>query len=135
MNSLLTSLIIPEKDLPQRIAIIVAHPDDEVIAAGGQLHRWPNLFFIHATNGSPAALDDAIAAGCRTREEYAHLRGAEFKRVLRYLNLPTDRAISLNFGDQQSAFHLNELTDKIARTLHNLSPDLVLTHPFDGGHP
>jgi LmbE family N-acetylglucosaminyl deacetylase len=135
MNSLLTNLIIPEKDLPQRIAIIVAHPDDEVIAAGGQLHRWPNLFFIHATNGSPAALDDARAAGCRTREEYAHLRRAEFQRVLRYLNLPKERAITLNFGDQAAAFHLNELSDKMREILRDLSPDIILTHPFEGGHP
>lgn len=135
MNSLLHHLITPEKILQDRIAIIVAHPDDEVIGAGGQLHRWPNAYFIHITNGSPSTLDDAFAAGCRTREEYARLRRSEFQRVLRYLNLPPTRAITLNFGDQETAFHLNELAEKLRALLRDLSPDLLLTHPFEGGHP
>jgi LmbE family N-acetylglucosaminyl deacetylase len=126
----------PEEFLTaQRLMLVAAHPDDEVIGAGGQLHRWPNVFFVQATNGSPASLDDARSAGCRTREEYAQLRRAEFQRVLRYLNLPRERAIALEFGDQDAAFHLPALTETLSEVLRDLSPDIVLTHPFEGGHP
>jgi LmbE family N-acetylglucosaminyl deacetylase len=135
MHALLHELIAPETILRSRIVIVVAHPDDEVIAAGGQLHRWPNVHFVHVTNGSPSSLDDALAAGCRTREEYARLRRKEFERVLRYFNLPKDRSITFNFDDQQTSFSLHEVSDSIARTLRDLSPDIVLTHPFEGGHP
>jgi LmbE family N-acetylglucosaminyl deacetylase len=135
MNALLHDLITPDKIVRARIAIVVAHPDDEIIGAGGQLHRWPNVHFIHVTNGSPANLDDARAAGCRTGEKYTQLRRDEFNRVLRYLNLPRERAANLGFGDQEAAFHLTEIADVLRNIFRDLSPDIVLTHPFEGGHP
>jgi N-acetylglucosamine malate deacetylase 2 len=135
MNALLQDLITPDKILRARICIIVAHPDDEVIAAGGQLHRWRNVSFIHITNGSPAALDDARNAGCTTREEYAELRRAEFHRVLNHFKIPTTRAVALNFNDQETAFHLDELTDRLSTAIKALSPDIIITHAYEGGHP
>jgi LmbE family N-acetylglucosaminyl deacetylase len=135
MNELLHDLITPDKILRARIALIVAHPDDEVIAAGGQLHRWPNVSFVHVTNGSPPTLDDARKAGCPTREEYAELRRCEFQRVLNHFEIPPTRALFLNFGDQEAAFRLDALRDRLADALKQLSPDAILTHAYEGGHP
>jgi LmbE family N-acetylglucosaminyl deacetylase len=43
----------------------------------------------------------------------------------------------VNFGvpDQETAFALAEVTSWIERLLRSLEPDLVLTHPYEGGHP
>jgi LmbE family N-acetylglucosaminyl deacetylase len=135
MNSLLHDLIAPDKILRERIVLVIAHADDEVIGAGGQLHRWPNVCFVHVTNSSPPSLEDARNAGCSASHEYAQLRRAEFRRVLRHLNLREERATELDFGDQQAAFQLDSLTEKIKTVLGDLSPDIVLTHSFEGGHP
>jgi N-acetylglucosamine malate deacetylase 2 len=135
MNSPLQDLITPDKIVRERIAIVVAHPDDEVIAAGGQLHRWPNVAFIHVTNGSPPALDDARNAGSATREEYAELRRAEFNRVLKHFKIPSTHALQLNFNDQETAFRLDELTNRLSSAIKSLAPDAVITHAYEGGHP
>jgi LmbE family N-acetylglucosaminyl deacetylase len=132
---LIEALINPNEIFEPRVALVVAHPDDEVIGAGGQLHRWPNVHFIHITNGSPPALDDARAAGCRTRAEYAALRRAEFNRILQKLELPRTRGITLDFGDQQSAMKLPEVIARLRTTLAEVAPSVVLTHPYEGGHP
>jgi LmbE family N-acetylglucosaminyl deacetylase len=129
------NLFAPDRICPERIAIVVAHPDDEVIGAGGQLHRWPNVHFIHVTNGSPRDLSDARNAGCSSRQEYAVKRRAEFACVLKYLNLPPTHARSLGFGDQETAFHLSEIVAALRACFAELKPDFVLTHPYEGGHP
>jgi LmbE family N-acetylglucosaminyl deacetylase len=132
---MIDELLDPIRTCARRIVVVVAHPDDEVIGAGGQLHRWPFVHFIHVTNGSPASLEDAHRAGCATREEYARLRRAEFEAVLREIRVPANRSHCLAFEDQSAAFHLKEITAALRDHFQELRPELILTHPFEGGHP
>src|SRR5947209_8077533 len=65
------------------VVVIVAHPDDEVIGAGGLLGALRNVQIIHTTDGSPHDLSDARRSGFSTREEYAGARRAELTCALR----------------------------------------------------
>ena len=129
------NLFNPERICRDRIAIVTAHPDDETIAAGGQLHRWPEVHFIHVTNGSPRDLFDAKNAGCNSREEYAAKRRAEFETGLNLLGIERARVHALNFGDQEVAFHLREVADALRGLFSELRPEWILTHAYEGGHP
>ena len=52
-----------------RVALVVAHPDDEVIGAGGRLSHWQDCHIIYVTDGAPQNSLDAAAAGFGTRED------------------------------------------------------------------
>jgi LmbE family N-acetylglucosaminyl deacetylase len=132
---MIEELLDPIRSCARRIAVVVAHPDDEIIGAGGQLHRWPFVHFIHVTNGSPAALDDARNAGCSCQEEYAQLRRREFEGALQQLWLPVNRSHWLGFQDQDAAFHLLEIASGLRDAFRDLQPELIITHSFEGGHP
>jgi N-acetylglucosamine malate deacetylase 2 len=132
---MIEELLYPLRSCDRRIVVVVAHPDDEVIGAGGQLHRWPFVHFIHVTNGSPASLEDAHRAGCVTREKYARLRRGEFEAVLREICVLASRCHWLGFEDQSAAFYLREITAALRGRFQELRPELILTHPFEGGHP
>jgi LmbE family N-acetylglucosaminyl deacetylase len=132
---MMEELLNPERVCARRIVIVTAHPDDEVIGAGGQLHHWTNVHFIHVTTGSPVCLDDARNAGCKDEDEYAALRRTEFESILETLSLPAERADRLRFRDQEASFHLTEITRELRRKFAQIKPDLILTHPYEGGHP
>jgi LmbE family N-acetylglucosaminyl deacetylase len=58
-------------------AVIVAHPDDEVIGAGPRLPRCRRAAFVHFTDGAPRDPRDATAMGFVTRLNYARARRRE----------------------------------------------------------
>ncbi|MEO5568526.1 MAG: PIG-L family deacetylase, partial [Gemmatimonadaceae bacterium] len=48
--------------------------------------------------------------------------------------MPVDRIRCLGIVDGEAAWHLVELCHKVADLLDELQPDVVLTHPYEGGH-
>jgi LmbE family N-acetylglucosaminyl deacetylase len=117
------------------VLIVVAHPDDEVIGAGALLCHLRNVTLIHTTDGSPRDTSDAFRAGFTTRERYALARRQELNCALRLAHIDPARAISLGFTDNETMFHLPELCLRLDEQLSLLNPDLILTHPYEGGHP
>ncbi|HEY8468031.1 MAG TPA: PIG-L family deacetylase [Longimicrobiales bacterium] len=118
-----------------RALVLVAHPDDEVVGAAGRLRFLPDAHIVHVTDGAPYDLRDARAAGHRTREAYAAARRQEALAALALAGIPADRVRCLGRVDQQTAFDLPGLTLDLAALFRALAPDLVLTHPYEGGHP
>lgn len=117
-------------------AIIVAHPDDEVIGAGGRLaflHQAVTV--VHVTDGAPRNLLDARACGFSTREEYAAARREELGAALVLAGIDLDRTRTLDVVDQEASLDLVGLSFQLARLLGDIRPELVLTLPYEGGHP
>ncbi len=115
-------------------AIIVAHPDDESIGAGSRLLRLDNAAVVHVTDGAPA--DPAVTEryGFSSREEYAAARREEVERALAFAGVPPERIICLGYVDGQASLRLVDLCMKVAEVLDQLRPEVVITHPYEGGH-
>lgn len=127
--------LFAEGSEPGRLLVLAAHPDDETIGAGGQISTWKDVQFVHVTDGAPPDRSDAELAGCRTREEYASLRRRELERALALAGVTSEQFLFLHFVDQEVSFRLSELAEKLQELFLELSPDAVLTHPYEGGHP
>lgn len=115
-------------------AVIVAHPDDEVIGAGGLISRLNNVTVLHITDGVPGN-GYVIEAGFSKRSEYAQARRTECRKALALANVDPDHVIEFGLGSRQTSLKLADLTRRVASFLRHTSPDVVLTHPYEGGHP
>lgn len=117
-----------------RAMIVVAHPDDETIGAGARLCQLPDVWVVEVTDGAPRNLDCAQRHGYASREAYAEARRKELHDALAVAGLPEDRLISLDFVDGEATLRLAELCVRITELIDTLRPDVILTHPYEGGH-
>jgi LmbE family N-acetylglucosaminyl deacetylase len=117
-----------------KLVVIVAHPDDEAIGAGAVLREFTNVTVVHVTDGAPN--DDAYAArkGFPSRDQYAEARRREVVAALGVIGIPESRIRGWGFVDGEAAWHLVELCHKVAELFEELRPDVVITHPYEGGH-
>lgn len=129
----LTALGTSVEALPSLI-VIVAHPDDEAIGAGAILRGIPDSTVVHVTDGAPRDAEYALRKGFLNREAYAQARRDEVVAALWIIGMEPERIRGLGFVDGEASFHLVELTHKIVDLLSEKKPDVVLTHPYEGGH-
>lgn len=121
-----------------RLLVVAAHPDDETIGCGGLLGllgRVSDRTIAYLTDGvpedvtlrPPAFRDDAVA--------YRTVRAEEVRRALALLGMSEDRTIRLGAVDQESSYEMASLIEHLVRVLERLQPTIVITHPYEGGHP
>src|SRR3954453_18732615 len=85
------------------VAIVFAHPDDETIGCGAQLHRLRDLTLVLLTDGAPRGGADARAAGFPNSEAYAEARRRELVAVMRRCGLSENALVCFQTPDQESA--------------------------------
>jgi LmbE family N-acetylglucosaminyl deacetylase len=116
--------------------IVAAHPDDEMLGLGAFLPTLAYKFsFIHITDGAPRSGDDARHAGCATWQEYAAMRRREFRDALEALDAPDAPTLCLDCPDQEAVFRIAGHAHRLAGIFDELSPSVVFTHAYEGGHP
>ena len=121
------------KSLPTAL-VIVAHPDDEAIGAGGLLVGLPDAVVAHVTDGAPRDVRYAQSKGFQTREEYARARRREVVNALAHVGITPDRCRDFGYVDGEASMQLLELVFDVADLMDEVRPDIVLTHPYEGGH-
>lgn len=118
--------------IAERVAVVVAHPDDETLFAGPLLNRLDDAILIHVTDGAPADMDDARRLGFATREAYAAARAAELDVAVDRLGYRGERR-AYAVPDKEAVYHLDAIVARLQADLAGAA--LVVTHPYEGGHP
>ena len=124
------------RDPRTRVLFVVAHSDDEVIGAGGSLlSRFEHCQVVHVTDGAPANMLAAQHAGFKTRYEYAHARREEAASALSLAGICESQIIELGVTDQQLSYQMPSVARRLSKLLSQIEPDVVITQPYEGGHP
>ena len=116
----------------ERVAVVVAHPDDETLWTGALLPRLADGLLIHLTDGAPTDMADAHRLGFATREAYAAARAAELDAALIALGYTGERR-AYDVCDKDAVHALPAIEARLAADLAGAA--LVVTHPYEGGHP
>jgi N-acetylglucosamine malate deacetylase 2 len=119
----------------ERCAIIVAHPADEVVGAGCLISKLVNVSVLHVTDGAPRNTSDASDAGFKEISDYAEARKRECLSALALVDVPQERVVELSIPDHSAPERLAEITKQITSFLQQSGADIVVTHPYEGGHP
>jgi LmbE family N-acetylglucosaminyl deacetylase len=117
-----------------RVLVVVAHPDDEAIGAGALLHSYRDAIVLHVTDGGGRDIGSALRHGFTTREAYARARRSEVLDALRLVGLNEDRIRSMGIHDGSASRQLVDVCRSLMDVIDELLPDVVLTHPYEGGH-
>jgi LmbE family N-acetylglucosaminyl deacetylase len=117
----------------RHVMMVVAHPDDETLAAGIALTEARHITLVHTTDGAES-LYKAKCKGFSTRSAYAEARREELRHALCRIADKT-QFVFLGFRDRRAAFHIAEIAAALLALLGQHKPDIVVTHAFEGGHP
>jgi N-acetylglucosamine malate deacetylase 2 len=131
----LSRLLVGPPSISPRVAVLAAHPDDETIGASVLLSRSNDPLVIYLTDGAPRDTQLWSPNFNGSREEYAALRRNEAQRALGHAGAKEEQIHWLGAVDQDAVFHSTELARKLAVLLEQRCPDLLITHPYEGGHP
>jgi LmbE family N-acetylglucosaminyl deacetylase len=115
-----------------RVLLVCAHPDDETLALGGQLDELGPVHLLYVTDGAPR---DAEYGGSSDWQAYARLRREELDAALAVGDVRPASLSCVDIPDQRAAHELPLLVRSLETASLRVRPDLILTHPYEGGHP
>lgn len=118
-----------------RLLILAAHPDDETIGASAILGRIPGATVVYVTDGAPNDPQFRSPHVSGSRELYACVRAEEAASALAFVDVPPERILFLSGVDQEAIFRVADLVGEFVSILQELRPHVIITHPYEGGHP
>lgn len=116
-----------------KVAIVVAHPDDESLGCGGLLPRLRGVNLVVVTDGAPRNLADARTYGFADAKSYRMRRAAELAAAVELASVSA--VTMLDIPDQETCRRMPALARSLAQFFADRSIASVLTHAFEGGHP
>lgn len=116
-----------------RCVVIVAHPDDDIVGAGGLISRLNDVTVLHITDGV-STNGQTPGAGSEESESALEVR-RESRTALALANVPSHQIVEFGLSTEQAPLELADLARRIASFLRQISPDIVLTNPYEGGDP
>lgn len=119
----------------RNLMVVVAHPDDETIGLGGQLHGLAGMILVHVTDGAPRDGRDAHAHGFPDASAYAAARRNELEAAMALAGVAPAQLVALGLADQMASLALVDLVHRLADLFREHEPGVVLTHAYEGGHP
>lgn len=133
LDRFVNSETIDESSKP-KVMVIAAHADDESIGAGARLCTLTDAWVVHVTDGAPSDPSIAQRYGFETREAYAHARRQELTQALDIAGVLPEHRLCLNYVDGEASFRMVDLVLRIADLIDSIRPEIVITHPYEGGH-
>ncbi|MBP1804912.1 PIG-L deacetylase family protein [Rubellimicrobium aerolatum] len=118
--------------VPERVVLVVAHPDDETLALASRLRLFDDLCIVHLTDGAPRDGADAGRAGVAAVEDYAQLRRQELRAAMAALGCGADLRCCWH-PDQEAIRHGAAILKALGRELRDAAA--VVTHAYEHGHP
>jgi LmbE family N-acetylglucosaminyl deacetylase len=112
--------------------VVVAHQDDEVLAAGVQFSSFGRLTLVHVTDGAPSS--SLARPQSVTRASYRRARHDEVADALAVAGVAAERH-NLGYRDLEVSFQMAGLARRLTQLIARVNPDVVFTHAFEGGHP
>jgi LmbE family N-acetylglucosaminyl deacetylase len=119
----------------RHLGIVVAHPDDETIGCGAQLHRLRDATLVVVSDGAPRDLSEARTHGFPTTVDYAQARSKELRKVCALAGICAENVVRLAIPDQTLGFRLADLARRLENLFQLRDIRIALTHAYEGGHP
>jgi len=119
-----------------RVLVLAAHPDDETIACSGLLQRATSSLVVFAVDGAPPRYGFEKQFG--SLQKYSEMRFREATLALGAIPSCSFQRLARQDGtwfvDQHLFLELPEAFRSLCQIVREYSPDLVVSHAFEGGH-
>src|SRR4051794_12273490 len=127
----------PEGDASElpRSMMVFAHPDDETVALGARLGRFGRAHFVYVTDGAPRNEQDSRWHGFASWRDYRAARSRELENLLISAAIASATYECLDLPDQEASLHLVPLSKRLSDRIAQHGPEVIFTHPYEGGHP
>jgi N-acetylglucosamine malate deacetylase 2 len=119
-----------------KVLVFVAHPDDESIGCSALLQRAIEALVVFAVDGAPPHY--GFESTFRSLLNYSETRFREASRALGLIPNCSLRRLPLTDGawfvDQHLFLSLPKAFRSLLQIVREFSPDLLVSHAFEGGH-